>query len=311
MLPKVFLYVDAIARAGSIRKAAETVHVAASALNRQLRELETDMGVELFERLPRGMRPTGAGEMLLAHIRQQKRDFEQLNARIGELRGMRRAQIRITAHETGTRDLLSSAIIRFQRDNPGVSFTVGMGTTARTMSELLDDTVELGLLFNPLANAMLTRLDAVNAPLHAVMSPSHPLARRDRLRLSDCLAYPLALTNSALAGSRLLIEAFAQRSGISLAPALQSDSFELMARFARDTEGIFFQIAAGVQAEVARGELVAIALGDPALAAGELVLLSRRGRSLSVAASRFSQLVGALMHGEADAAPAPLSKRER
>jgi len=106
VLPKVFLYVDAIARAGSIRKAAETVHVAASALNRQLRELETDMGVELFERLPRGMRPTGAGEMLLAHIRQQKRDFEQLNARIGELRGMRRAQIRITAHETGTRDLL-------------------------------------------------------------------------------------------------------------------------------------------------------------------------------------------------------------
>ncbi len=295
MLIKVFTYVDAIARAGSIRKAAEEVHVAASALNRQLRELEESLGVELFERLPRGMRATGAGEMLLAHIRQQRRDFALIRNQIEEMRGLRRAHVHVTAHESATRDLLSSAIVRFLRDHPAVTFTVGMGSTARTMSDLLEDTTELGLLFNPQPHAMLVRLGDVEAPLHAVMAPDHPLARREKLWLSDCLDHPYALTNSGQAGSRRLIEAQAQRAGVELRPALQSESFELMARFAQDAGGLFFQIAAGVRAEVQRGALVAIALKDPPLQAARLVLLARRGRTLSVAASRFSQTVGGLM----------------
>ncbi|MBP7566524.1 MAG: LysR family transcriptional regulator [Burkholderiaceae bacterium] len=301
MLPKVFLYVDAIARAGSIRKAAETVHVAASALNRQLRELEESLGVELFERLPRGMRPTGAGEMLLAHIRDQKRDFDLLRWRLEEMRGLRRAHVRISAHESATRDLLSNAVVRFRESHPKVSFTVVNGTTERTFHELLEDESELGLLFHPPANAMLTRLDEVTAPLQAVMSRRHPLADRRHLWLSDCLAHPYVLTypGNPTAGSRVLIEALAQRAGMTLSPSLESNSFELMARFAQSGNGIFFQIAAGVQAEVERGDLVAIPLRDPVLASARLVLLARRGRTLSVAASRFAQLVGSLMHDTA------------
>jgi len=296
VLPRVFVYVDAIARAGSLRKAAEQVHVAASALNRQLLDLEQELGVELFERLPRGMRATAAGELLLAHIRKQEREFELLRFQFDSLRGLRRGHIRITSHETATRELLSRAISAFRDEYPGVSFTVNMGTTARTFDELQDDTVELGLLFNPPPNALLTRLVEVRTPLHAVMAPGHPLARRKTLHLSDCLAHPLALTNSALAGGRNLIESLARQSGHVVNPALQTDSFELMGQFARQSGGVFFQLAVGVAAEVERGELVAIALADPPLAKGRLVLLARRGRTLSVPTSRFVHYLAEHMH---------------
>jgi len=296
VLPRVFIYIDAIARAGSIRKAAEQVHVAASALNRQLLDLEQELGVELFERLPRGMRATAAGELLLAHIRKQEREFELLRSQLDNLRGLRRGHIRITAHESATRELLPRAISAFRTEYPGVSFTVNMGTTARTFEELQNDTVELGLLFNPPSNALLTRLVEVKTPLYAVVASDHPLADRKSLRLSDCLAYPLALMNSSAAGGRNLIEALARQSGHVINPVLQTDSFELMGQFARQSGGIFFQLAVGVAAEVARGELVAIPLGDPILARGRLVLLARRGRTLSVPTLRFVHYLEEHMH---------------
>src|SRR4051812_35299240 len=59
--PRVLAYVDAVARCGSIRKAAEALNVASSALNRQILDLEADLGSPLFERLPRGVRVTSAG----------------------------------------------------------------------------------------------------------------------------------------------------------------------------------------------------------------------------------------------------------
>ena len=62
-------YFDETARAGSIRQAAERLHVAPSAVNRRIKDLEAELGVPLFERLPRGMRLTAAGELFVQYVR--------------------------------------------------------------------------------------------------------------------------------------------------------------------------------------------------------------------------------------------------
>ena len=67
--PRVLNYVDAVARYGSIRKAADALNIASSALNRQILDLEMDLGAPLFERLPRGVRVTSAGEAFLVYAR--------------------------------------------------------------------------------------------------------------------------------------------------------------------------------------------------------------------------------------------------
>lgn len=65
------LYIDEIARCGSIRKAAARLNVASSAVNRQILALEDELGVPLFERLPRGLRLTAAGELCVEHTREK------------------------------------------------------------------------------------------------------------------------------------------------------------------------------------------------------------------------------------------------
>ena len=66
---RVLRYLDEVARLGSIRKAARTLNVAASAINRHIIELEEEVGSPIFERLPRGLRLTASGVLLIAHIR--------------------------------------------------------------------------------------------------------------------------------------------------------------------------------------------------------------------------------------------------
>ena len=62
-----------LARSGSLRKAAEQLHVSASAINRQILQAEEELGMRLFERLPDGMRLTSAGELLLDDLRRWQR----------------------------------------------------------------------------------------------------------------------------------------------------------------------------------------------------------------------------------------------
>jgi DNA-binding transcriptional LysR family regulator len=65
----VLHYLKEGASRGSIRKAANALDLASSAINRQTSKLEADLGVRLFDRMPDGMRLTSAGEVLLRHVR--------------------------------------------------------------------------------------------------------------------------------------------------------------------------------------------------------------------------------------------------
>src|SRR5438309_1822445 len=80
--PRLLSYVDAVARYGSIRKAADALNVASSALNRQILDLEMDLGAPLFERLPRGVRVTSAGEAFLVYARLVISELKAVESRI-------------------------------------------------------------------------------------------------------------------------------------------------------------------------------------------------------------------------------------
>src|SRR6516225_1461277 len=91
--PRLLTYVDAVARHGSIRKAADMLNVASSALNRQILELEMDLGTALFERLPRGVRLTAAGEVFLGYARQAISQLKVVESQVQQLRGLIRGQV--------------------------------------------------------------------------------------------------------------------------------------------------------------------------------------------------------------------------
>lgn len=286
--PRLYLYLDAVARHGSIRKAAAQLHVASTALNRKILEVEEQIGTALFERLPRGVRLTAAGEVLVATIRRSLADLDAAAAQMSQLRGLVRGSVRLGAAESVANDFLPEAIGRYQARYPGVQFRVTVAGTGDLLAALREDEADLLLTHDPPASPLLQELAVSSQPFCAMLRPDHPLAGRSTLRLADCQPYPVALGPECF-GSRRLIDAICTRNRLSLRVMLQASSVEMLKSFARETGAICFQFQAGTLREAREGTLHAVPLSDPELCAGRLVLATRKGRALPPAVASFAE----------------------
>jgi DNA-binding transcriptional LysR family regulator len=288
--PRLLTYVDAVARHGSIRKAADALNVASSALNRQILDLEMDLDSPLFERMPRGVRLTAAGEIFLAYTRQAISQLKAVESQVQQLRGLIRGQVGVAAVESVATELLPSAITEFQSAHPNVRFHVRIGTPEELVTALVADQADLMLTHNPPPKKTVAVAATATQALCALMVRDHPLAGRNSLRLRDCLAYPLALGDTSLAG-RVLIEQVLSQASFDLEPRLVSNSVETMKAFARMNRGICFQFRRAGNAPIPPGDMVALPLVDPQLSAAKLILATRRGRVLPIAAAAFVELL--------------------
>src|SRR3984957_18345531 len=113
-------YVDEGAPTGSIRKAATHLNVAASAISRQILALETQLGTPLFQRLPKKLILTAAGEVLIGHIRQTLKELARAQTKIEELKGLRRGEITVAMMSGLASNLVPGTVKQFRLANPRV-----------------------------------------------------------------------------------------------------------------------------------------------------------------------------------------------
>jgi DNA-binding transcriptional LysR family regulator len=289
--PSIFSYLDAVAHHGSIRKAAEALHIASSALNRRILDLEEDVGSPLFERLPRGVRATAAGELFLAYVRRSLKELRLVEAQIDGLRGLVHGRVRIAVAESVTGRMLPDAIAEYHQRHPGVGFSVTVGGPRELSQALARDKVDLILTHEKVDAADTLVIAEVPQPLCALVAPEHPLAARKSLRLRECVAYPLALPDETLA-ARSLIDAALGGASIRFEPALLSNSIEATKMFARTSGGVCFSFKIGKKPDVSG--MIAVPLSDPGLAEARLSLAARKGRVLPVAAAAFAEQLGSI-----------------
>ncbi len=300
--PRILTYVDAVARHGSIRKAADVLHIASSALNRRILDLEQELGSPLFERMPRGVRPTAAGELYISYVRDALSEFELVNSRLEQLRGMVRGRVRVAAVESVAGDLLPSEVVRFQTLHPRVRFDIRIGVPRDLLAALIDYEVDLILTHDPTPDPNIRIVTSAPRALCALMVADHPLANSPSLRLRDCHGYPISLGDSTLAG-RMLIEQVLAQASFRIEPALVSNSVEAMKAFSRLNLGICFQFRNAARGPVPPGDMVAVPLSDPPLAHAQLLLATRRDRVLPIAAASFVEQLDARLRSSGMGAP--------
>jgi len=286
-------YIDEIARAGSIAKAAERLHVAASAVNRRLQDIEEELDTPLFERLPRGMRLTAAGELFIRYVRARSTELDQVRSQIEELKGLRRGKVRLVVSQAVVSTLLPRAVAGFRKSHPEVAFDVHVGDHVHALATLRAYESDLALVFNLAPEPDVTRLAVSEQKLLALMHRTHPLATRAQgLRLRDCAEYPVALPEGNTAG-RQMLERFMVRSSVKLKPLIESNSFEFLRYYLHHEQAISFQVAVGAISD--HGEVVAREIEDRGFPRGQLVLASLAGRHLPVIAHAFAAHLEAAM----------------
>ncbi|GLR71508.1 LysR family transcriptional regulator [Agaribacter marinus] len=283
-----YLFFKTIVEAGSIRKAAESLTITSTALNRRILAIEEDIGVELFERLPKGVRLSSAGEIFLHHVREQLTDIERVKSQIADLSGERRGHVRIACSQALLTAFLPAQISIYREKHPGVTFSVQKKDRKEAEESLRNLSSDIALVFEPESLADFQILSVSKQQTYAIMSTEHPLAGRPQLKLSDCLQYTLALPSSDY-GIRRILNSKANRSAQSLSPAIESDSFEFLRYLALHKQYITFQISIGLPEDLSQLNMTAVPLNTKDVPYGMLYLGQRSGRTLPVAAAKFAQ----------------------
>ena len=279
-------YLDEVARTGSIRQAAERLHIAPSAVNRRIQDLEAELGTPLFERLPRGVRLNAAGELFVAYIRSRSSHLDQVRSEIEDLQGLRRGNVKLIASQALAPAFLPKVIARFRGHHPLVAVQAHIGDHLQAVQALRDFEMDLALVFNLATEPDIERIAEFEQKLVATLHRDHPLAQKPELRIRDCIDYPLVLPEQDI-GGRQLLDHFLASSSIKLRPVVESNSFEFMRGYLYHEQAITFQIAIGAVTD--GGALVAREISDRGFPKGLLVLASLRNRQLPVVAHAFSE----------------------
>ena len=274
----VLRYLDQVARAGSIRRAADQLNVASSAVNRQILKLEAEIGVPIFERRGNGVRLTPAGEQLLRHTRNTLAEWRRTRLEIASISGDIRGEVRVTAIPSLLVQVVPRAIDAVAARHPNISFRVIDADPAEHAEELRAARPDIALMFIDKRYRHYDIAARLHSSLGAIMRADHPLATARQVTLTECAAYPVVMLADAWQLDAAS-EAEFIHSGAQFAARITSNSLIVMKETMKAGLGIGFFTPAGFVDEISRGELVHVPLADAGLAASEIGLFVHRARA--------------------------------
>lgn len=234
------LLVDALSEWGSTVRAAQSLHVTQPVVTRGLQELEGILGVTLFERTTRGLRPTVFAEAFTVHARNVIAQLNQAGTHIAELASGRRGSVTVGVHLIGSNMLLPGAISTFKADHPLATVVVRNSTPEELYAELLTGQVDMivGRLYPQREPERVTERPLYDEPLRLITRRGHPLQSAQSLTLAG-LIKQLWIVPVAGTSLRPEMEELLLREGLSLPNnRVECTSFLVMRQVLLQTDAV-------------------------------------------------------------------------
>jgi LysR family cyn operon transcriptional activator len=252
-------YFDAIAETQNFTRAAERLHVTQSTLSHQIRQLEEELGLVLFDRSHKKVALTEAGEMLRSHLmpalQQIDRGLQALSHPAEALSG----EIRIAATHSFNTRLVPLCVSSFLSHHPGIKVSVEELSASLIAKRLVSGHLELGVSYRPEDRSELWFEPLYNEELKLVVSDRHPLAKRRRVRMIELHNCRMVLLPRQFS-TRLLLDECFEAAGAQPLVIAELNSIAPMIELIRQTD------LAGIIAETAvspAADLRAIPIEDP------------------------------------------------
>jgi DNA-binding transcriptional LysR family regulator len=176
-----------VAQRGSISAAADALSFTQPAVSRQIATLEREAGAQLLERLPRGIRLTEAGRVLLGHAEAILDRMTAARTQVEAVTRLEAGRLRIGSFATANATIVPRAIAAFTREHPEVELSLAEGTSRDLMPRLRAGELDVALATDPSEHELdeLAAFEIAEDPMLVALPMDHPLARKPKLRLRD------------------------------------------------------------------------------------------------------------------------------
>ena len=276
----------AVAESGSIGGGAARLYISQPAVSKQLKEFEHTLGLVLFDRLPKGVRLTAAGEQLLVFAQRIAVAESAAEQALAEMRDLHAGRLAIGASTTIGNYLLPSLLAEYRRTWPGIEIALEIANTEVIQHKLLENTLDLGMTEG------FVQSDELHAEVFAmdrlvmIAAPDHHLAGRTELTLQQLCNEPCILREPG-SGTRSVIEHMLMQRGLQHTPAMSLGSTEAIKRAVAAGAGISLVSRLAVASELAAGTLILLPVGD--------LQLERPLHKVSLRNKQPSQVIQAFM----------------
>lgn len=254
----------AVAKTGNISRAAKELFVSQPAISKSISKLEESLGVPLFTRNSRGVSLTAEGQVLFQHV---VTAFDTLNRGEKELKRIRNfniGQLRIGVSNTLCKYILLPYLKDFLVQYPHVKIMIDSQDTARTISMLEQQKLDIGLIAEPKSRRSLSFLPVMQIDDAFVCTPAY----LENLKIREGESPDIFESGTILLldrnnMTRIHIDAYFAEHGIEPKQVLEATTMDLLIEFAKTGLGIGCVIREFVRKELEEGSLIEIPLPDP------------------------------------------------
>lgn len=279
---------EAAARLGGYTRAAEALHLSQPAVSMQIRQLEGQAGMPLFDQIGKKLHLTDAGRTLYSHAQSILAQVHEAQLELEEMRGVRRGQLNITIASTANY-FAPRLLAAFCQRHPEVKVSLDVSNREHILELLHETDKDLAIMGRPPEPSDLVAHPFMENPLVVIAAPSHPLAQASGIPLAR-LNQETFISREIGSGTRIAVERFFEEAGTRLTTAMEMSSNEAIKQAVQAGLGLGVVSVHTLEMELALERLVILDVqGFPILR--HWYVVHRQGKRFSSVAQAFLNFV--------------------
>jgi len=279
---------ESVARLLSYTLAAEELYLSQPAVSMQIKQLEANIGLPLFERLGKKIYLTEAGREMFHYSRTIAQQLAEAETVIEDMKGVKRGRLVVSVASTA--NYFSTRLLAiFNERMKGVTVSLDVTNRENLLQQLSTNETDLVIMGKPPEGTDLDAEPFMDNPLVVIAAPDHPFAQRRRIPLSD-LEGETFVVREAVSGTRIAMERFFNEKGIHLTTGMVMTSNEAIQQAVQAGLGLGIVSLHTLELELQTHHLVVLDVESFPIMR-QWYVVNRKGKRLSPITQAFKDFV--------------------
>jgi DNA-binding transcriptional LysR family regulator len=279
---------ESVARNSSFTRASEELYLTQPAVSTQIKQLEDEAGMPLFERMGKKIFLTEAGREMYEFSRSIAKKFDDVSMVLGEMKGIKRGHLDIAVTSTG-KYFAPYLLAAFCRQHSGITVNLDVTNRETLLRQLTDNIPDMAIMGSPPEGMDLVANSFMSNPLVVIAPLDHPLAHGGRIPLQTLLKESFIVREKG-SGTRNAIQRFLEQRGLTMTTTMEMSRNEAIKHAVMAGLGLGIVSIHTLEMELILERLVVLNVeGFPVLK--DWYVVHRSGKRFSAAAQAFKEFV--------------------